>query len=86
MPPNITEDDFAAWRDHPVTKWVFDSLTIVAEAQREHRMEVSWGTGTAPPEMLLELRTRQDAYRAIIDVEYARLCEVHQGAEDDTPT
>lgn len=85
MQPNITEEDYHAWRDHPVTRWVFGAMGIIADAHKQHWLETSWGTGACSPELLLELRTREDAYRAIIDVSHSQLIETYEGAADGTP-
>lgn len=85
MQPSVTEEDYLAWRDHPVTRWVFGAMAHVAEAQREHWGETSWESGSSSPELLLELRTRADAYRAIIDVSHAQLIQTYQGAADGNP-
>jgi hypothetical protein len=71
----ISRDDFARWRDDPVTRWVFKALASDADAQREAWTKHSWDNGHANPATLLELRTRADAYRAMEEVSYAGLCE-----------
>jgi len=73
VPPN--RDDFARWRDDPVTRWVFRALNADADAQREAWIKQSWDNGHANPMTLLELRTRADAYRAMEQVNYNGLCE-----------
>lgn len=72
----ISRDDFNTWRANPVTEWVLSGLGSIADHQRTHWMETSWDQGACSPELLLELRVRADTARAVIEVEYERLCEV----------
>jgi hypothetical protein len=76
MPLNITAEDFDGWRENAVTKTVFGALDKVAALQQQHWIETSWGQGACTPEMLLELRTRADAYRSLSELSYERLREV----------
>lgn len=77
MPPNITEDDFLIWREHPVTKWVFAAIERGAEAQREEWVRMSWDGGQSDPLALLSLRERADAYRALMDTCFERWSELN---------
>jgi hypothetical protein len=76
MQPEITRDDFASWRENPVTQWVFAGLAEIADLQRQHWIETSWGQGACLPNLLAELRVRADTAKSIIEVEYERLCAV----------
>jgi hypothetical protein len=38
-------------------------------------MQQSWAKGEADPELLIELRTRADAYLALVETEYEQWCE-----------
>lgn len=62
-------EDFARWREDPVTRLVFRALEK-AEAEQKARWDAAaWGGGVvrAPnlEALLRELRVRADAYRAI---------------------
>jgi hypothetical protein len=70
----ITSEEFARWRDDLVTQWVFASLAKTADDNKELWLERSWGAGVADQQTLTELRTRADAYRAIIDAPYRAHC------------
>jgi len=48
----------------------------MAATQREAWITGSWDNGIADKEALAELRVRADAYMAIVEVEYERICEV----------
>jgi hypothetical protein len=39
-------------------------------------VQASWDQGACDEKALIELRTRADAYRAIAEAPYERLCEV----------
>ncbi len=69
-------EDFDAWCEHPVTRFVAEGWRRAAEAQRDVWTGLSWGDGKADPEKLTELRTRADAYMAFQETgleQYERL-------------
>lgn len=69
MPP--TPDEFEAWRDSPVTRWVFAACRLAAEDNKTAWVEKAWAAGTYDRDGLLECRTRADAYLALCDTSYA---------------
>jgi hypothetical protein len=71
----ISRDDYNTWRANPVTEWAFGSLAIMAGMQREHWIETSWDQGGCLPELLLELRVRADAYKALEAASYEDFCK-----------
>ena len=70
-----SREEFAAWRDHPVTLFVFAALNEAQRAQREHWDAASWSDGIASQELLNELRVRADAYAAMEQGDYEAYCE-----------
>jgi hypothetical protein len=60
-----SEEEFEAWRDQPVTQFVLEAYRRMAEAQKLAWIEGSWEAGDANPIMLVELRTRADAYQSM---------------------
>jgi hypothetical protein len=66
----ISAEEFAAWRDDPVTQIVLKAHLEMAEKQREGWAKASWDAGTVDPLLLTELKTRADAYRAIAECSY----------------
>lgn len=74
MPPS--RDDFARWRDDRVTDWVIRAHLAAAETNRTAWTEASWNGGACSKEMLLELRTRADAYLAIAETGYEGFCDM----------
>jgi hypothetical protein len=77
----VTEDDFLAWRDHPVTKWIFKAVEAGAEEQKAEWIRASWEGATANPLLLVELRTRADSYRALIETSFMRWSEMNEPTE-----
>lgn len=78
MPPS--RDDFARWRDDHVTKWVLAALEADARAQKATWDDASWNRAAWDPngvsrDLLIELRTRADAYRAMAELNYEGVCE-----------
>jgi len=60
-----SDEEFEAWRDHPITQFVMEAYRRMAEEQKAAWVDGSWEAGDANPEMLIELRTRADAYRSM---------------------
>jgi hypothetical protein len=73
----ITAEEFARWRDDRVTRWVFRAFAICADENKAEWITASWEQGVSNPLMLAELRTRADAYRAVIDTPYEAHCETN---------
>lgn len=71
----MTREDFARWLADPVTRAVMAAHRATAEANKEAWTQQSWVNGQANPLALLELRTRADAYMAIVDMTYEGICE-----------
>ena len=60
-----SDEEFEAWRDHPITQFVMEAYRRMAAEQKAAWVEGSWEAGDANPDMLIELRTRADAYRSM---------------------
>jgi hypothetical protein len=72
-----TADEFDAWCEHPVTRYVAAAWQAAAVAQREAWTAASWSSGEADPNTLLELRTRADAYSAFLETGLERYVELN---------
>lgn len=59
-------EDFAQWCEHPMTRFVATAFAAAAEAQRRAWLARSWEHGEADQNKLTELRTRADAYLALL--------------------
>lgn len=68
---SVTEEEFLAWRDHPVTQYVMEAYKRMAEAQKNAWMECSWDAGHCDSFELAELRTRADAYKSMSECNLA---------------
>ncbi len=68
-------EDFARWRDDPMTRLVLDALEQAEQAQKAEWDAYSWGGGRVRSdelkETLQELRVRADCYRALREMTFA---------------
>jgi hypothetical protein len=76
-------EEFARWRDDPVTRWIFSAILMGVEANRAAWMRASWDNGACSKEFLQELRTRADAYMALIETPYEGWCEMNGDEPSD---
>lgn len=71
-------DDFARWREDPMTKTVFGALKLAEAEQRKQWLDASWdGAVVRAPDLerlLIELRTRADAYRSLDEMTFEGMC------------
>jgi hypothetical protein len=65
-----TEEEYIAWRDHPVTQWILTACEAAAEENKASWVALSWEGNSADPAALLEMKTRADAYRALAQTSY----------------
>jgi hypothetical protein len=70
-----SRDDFLAWRDEPVTKFIMAALVRNADECAQQWMLASWEGGTADQRTLDGLRERADALRGIAEADYEAFCE-----------
>ncbi len=74
----MTAEDFARWRDDPMTRTVLDALDAAGAAQKAQWDAISWGgaqvRGDDLAEALRELRVRADCYAALRDMTYGDVC------------
>lgn len=75
--PAPSQDEFDAWRDNPITRWVMGACAKAAAENRQSWIEASWGAGNADPLLLVELKTRADAYLALEQTRYEGWLETH---------
>jgi hypothetical protein len=68
--PVISAEEFAIWRDDPVTQGILQTLDLLAEVQKQGWLAASWAGGEANQELLIELRTRAEAYRVFAEGTY----------------
>ena len=70
-----SREEFAAWRDHPVTLFVFAAMRAVAEEQEQSWHDQSWNGGNCDPLELNGLRARADTYTSMEEGDYEAFCE-----------
>lgn len=79
--PNVNTphpEDWAAWCEHPCTRFVANAMEVAAEMQLSEWVRKSWQKREADPMVLIELQTRADAYRAFLETglnDYAAILE-----------
>jgi hypothetical protein len=71
-----SRDEFGRWREDFVTQWVMQAHKAAAEANKAGWIEGAWATGVASQGALNEVRTRSDAYLAIVDSSYEAFCDM----------
>lgn len=73
----ISEEEFLAWHDDPVTRWVMEGATKAAAKNKLAWTDGSWATGRADQDALNELRTRADAYLALVETDFEGWRKAH---------
>lgn len=72
-------EDFARWREDPMTRMVFKALRQAADAQKAAWDEMSWNGGVVRGDdlerNLLALTTRADAYRSLEELGVEQLTD-----------
>lgn len=70
-------EDWAAWCEHPVTRFVASAHKRAAELQRDDWLARTWNPqGLADQEKLIECRARADAYMALLETPLERYAEL----------
>lgn len=66
----MTREEFDGWLKDPVTIWAFKAVRAAAEAEKAEWLRLSWDSGEASPETLIELRTRAMALTELCDNDF----------------
>lgn len=69
----IDEDEYGAWREHPVTAAVFAELLALAEQRKQLWINQSWETGKCEPAALAMLRGQAEAFAFLPNADHAKL-------------
>lgn len=72
----ITEDEFSAWRESPITEAVFMALGIKVSEARDRWMDASWKQGNPDPMLLVDLRARAEIAADIIELTHDELEQI----------
>lgn len=78
-------EEFAAWCEHPVTRYVAAAHAAAAELQRHQWLKMSWSAEPLNEVARAELRARADAYRAFYETDlqhYMKIMELLDGKAD----
>jgi hypothetical protein len=70
-----SREEFAAWRDHPVTQFVFAAYRAQIETCERSWLAQSWEGGTADQKTLDDLKARADTYAALEESDYEAFCD-----------
>lgn len=74
-----TPDEFAAWAEHPVSRYVAAAWERAADAQRADWLAKSWSASPLDPILREVLMARADAYMAFLETgleDYMRIMEM----------
>lgn len=74
-PPS--EEEFITWRENPITRWILGACAKAAAENRQAWIEASWSAGNADPLLLVELKSRADAYLALEQTAYEGWLATH---------
>ena len=72
-----TPEEFQAWQDHPISRWVFEAIRLNIDEHRQEWERRSWLDGECDQIALVELRSRADGLKALTESSYEGLCETH---------
>jgi len=78
-----TPDDFEIWSVNPVTEYVLQAMRAHAERQRQAWLSLSWGSGKADPETLMELRTRADTLEGFCGLTFEAVQRLNGDSAED---
>lgn len=70
-------EEYQAWRDHPITRWIMEACRKAAEDNRRNWATAAWESGEANQAHLTENRVRADAYMALAETAYEGWVETH---------
>lgn len=66
----MTEEDFLAWRESPVTRWFMRAFENSAKLAEQQWKERSWESGIADQESLSELRAKAVTFASVHDATF----------------
>ena len=71
----IEPEDFAAWRDNPITEIVFRYLKKQAAACKDEWLAASWGAGNSDPLLLADLRAKEQMLTDLSELKYEDIAD-----------
>ena len=64
-------EEFAAWCESRVTRWVATAWKTMADAEQQYWIENSWGSGEADPIKLAAARASARAYLSMLEANWS---------------
>lgn len=86
-----TEDEFAIWRDNPITAWVMAGVQRFADLQKPAFAEMAWHVSDERQEwdeMRLaraRIKARADAYEGLAGLTYEQAQGLHETPAMEAP-
>lgn len=80
----ITEEDFEAWRENPVTKSLLGILADMVQDTKNKWDAVAWVGGSADPLLLADLRARAEVLVDMIEISFADMEHKLDKSEQDS--
>lgn len=83
----MTEEDYLAWREHPVTKWVMEAFDLSARKCRDQWLQISWdgvnpeGMPKTSEAVHRELFAKAVTYQSMSEAEFADIEARHNEYE-----
>lgn len=78
-----SEEEFEAWRDNPITRWVLEACKIASEAAKQSFVDSAWERGIVDEKALTELRTRADCYEGLAEASLEDWASWHNPPEEE---
>lgn len=79
----MTEEDFTAWRDHPMTQWFMEAFRLSAKQCADQWAEGSWISGIADQAALSEMRAKASVFEDVFKAEFADIQARHDEHQRD---
>lgn len=67
----MTEEDFLAWREQPMTQWFMKAFQNTANLIEAEWKEGSWTTGVADQSALDTLKAKHGAYSSVYETDFS---------------
>lgn len=79
----MTEEDFIAWRDQPVTRWFMAAFRNSAALCKRQWHEQSWQSGIADQAALSDLRAKASVFQDVYQADFADIAARQDEHERD---
>lgn len=66
----MNEEDFLAWRSHPMTQWFMEAFRLSSDQCRATWEAHSWGSGVADQQLLSELKHKAVTFAAVFEADF----------------